>query len=206
MNFEDPMLSKTVLRQAFRTNLDRDDHDVAALAHAARLLCERLGEFLKTQSGLWAGFEPIGFEPDIHSALADATHIRWAYPRVEHETTLGFYEVSSREKHVKNQFGIWEPDPAHSRRVALDELQGLLIPGLAFDLNGNRLGRGRGYYDRALAEITRSAAGRAVSNQPLRIGIALERQISEMPLPHDAHDIAMHQVITETRTLKGSAT
>ncbi len=199
------MLSKTVLRQAFRTNLDRDDHDVTALGNASRTLSQRLAEFLKSKTGVWAGFEPIGFEPDIRTAIDSATHLRWAYPRVEHESTLSFYEVSTRSELTKNQWGIPEPDPSRAKHVNIDEFHGLLIPGLAFDLNCNRLGRGRGYYDRALAEIfsTHAAAGRTNSHQPLKIGIALERQVSVAPLPHDAHDIAMDFVLTEQRTLKG---
>ncbi len=198
------MLSKTVLRQAFRTNLSRDDHDAALIATATSALSKRLIEFLKSQSGVWAGFEPLGFEADVREALAASTHLRWAYPRVEHENTLSFYEVSSRPELVKNQFGIWEPDPTTAKRVHLDEFHGLLIPGLAFDLNCNRLGRGKGFYDRALAEIIKrcAASGRG-TNQPLKIGIALERQVSAAELPRDAHDIAMDLVITEKRTLKG---
>lgn len=188
------MLSKALLRQAFRTNLDRDDHDSTLIKSSARALSLRLVEFLKSQTGVWAGFEPIGFEPDIRSALESSSHIRWAYPRVEHENTLSFYQVSSRTELVKNSLGILEPDPTRAVRVHLDEFHGLLIPGLAFDHYGNRLGRGRGYYDCALSEILRL-------NQPLKIGIALERQIAEQELPHDPHDIAMDLVITESRNL-----
>lgn len=193
------MLSKAALRQAFRTNLDRDDHDHTKLHHDSRALAARLTEFLRTQSGVWAGFEPMGFEPDIRPALEASSHIRWAYPRVEHGTTLAFYEVKSRAELVKNQWGIWEPDPTRAVRVHFDELHGLLIPGLAFDEKGNRLGRGRGYYDRALSEILKT-------NQPLKIGIALERQVSQHELPHDPHDIAMDLVMTESRSLKGTST
>jgi 5-formyltetrahydrofolate cyclo-ligase len=193
------MLSKAVLRQAFRTNLDRldQDHDREKLNHDSLALAKRLTEFLSTQTGVWAGFEPIGFEPDIRPAIEASKHIRWAYPRVEHETTLGFYSVASRDQLVKNQWGILEPDPTRAERVKASEFHGLLIPGLAFDEKGNRLGRGRGYYDRALSSLL-------TDNQPLKIGIALERQIAQQELPHDAHDIAMDLVVTESRTLKGS--
>ncbi len=191
------MLSKAVLRQAFRTNLDREDHDTTKLAHDSRALAARVAEFLRTQTGVWAGFEPLGFEPDIRSAIEASKHIRWAFPRVEHETTLGFYEVSGRSDLMQNQWGIWEPDPTRAKRVDPNTFHGLLIPGLAFDENGNRLGRGKGYYDRALSGIL-------AVNQPLKIGVALERQIAQQELPHDAHDIAMDLVITESRSLTRS--
>jgi 5-formyltetrahydrofolate cyclo-ligase len=200
------MLSKAALRQAFRANLDRAQdepgHDVTQLATASRELCTRLGDYLKTQTGVWAGFEPMGFEPDIRPAIAHAKHIRWAYPRVEHET-LKFYEVTDRSQLVKNQWHIWEPDPLRAKHVSFDELHGLLIPGLAFDQHGNRLGRGRGYYDRALSEIRQTCLANSQDkiNQPLKIGIALERQVASQELPHDPHDIAMDLVITESQIL-----
>ena len=190
------MLSKTVLRQAFRTNLSRDDHDTTLIATSTRALNQRLIEFLTAQDGVWAAFEPLDFEPDVREAFAATPHIRWAYPRIEPGNTLSFYEVSSRAQLAKNQFGIWEPEPATAKRVHMAELRGLLIPGLAFDLNCNRLGRGKGYYDRALGR-------ELIKPKPLKIGIALERQVSTAPLPCDAHDIAMDLVVTEKRTLKG---
>lgn len=201
------MLSKAVLRQAFRTNLDRDDQNHAKFEIDSRALSERLADFLRAQSGVWAGFEPMGFEPDIRPAIGAAKHLRWAFPRVEHETTLGFYEVASRDALVKNRWGLWEPDPARAVRVDPGELHGLLVPGLAFDEKGNRLGRGRGYYDRALSGIhqQRCAAGGRDIAQPLKIGIALERQIAQQELPHDPHDVAMDLVVTESRTLKGTS-
>ena len=200
------MISKAALRQAFRANLDRVSEtptqseslapvvSLASLASSAQALSKRLSEFLKTQTGVWAGFEPLGFEPDIRSTIESSTHLRWAFPRVEQAKTLSFYQVSSRSELVQNSLGIWEPDPTRAVRVHLDEFHGLLIPGLAFDHFGNRLGRGHGYYDRALSEILKT-------NQPLKIGIALERQIAEQELPHDPHDIAMDLVITESRNL-----
>ncbi len=206
------MLTKAVLRQAFRTNLDRiysdsSGHDHAKLAEDSRALAARLTEFLRVQSGVWAGFEPMGFEPDIRAAIEASTHIQWAYPRVEHENTLSFYSVASRDELVKNQWGIWEPDPMRARRVQASDFHGLLIPGLAFDEKGNRLGRGKGYYDRALAGLCSSVSATAGRDniQPLKIGIALERQIAQHELPHDAHDIAMDLVVTESRTLKGTS-
>jgi 5-formyltetrahydrofolate cyclo-ligase len=185
-------LSKDLLRQAFRTNLDRDDHDQNLLKANTQNLSQRLTQYLANQTGLWAAFEPLGFEPDIRSSITASTHLEWAYPRVEGET-LAFYKVQSRNDLVENKWKILEPDPSRATAVPVTELRGLLIPGLAFDENCNRLGRGRGFYDRALSEI---------SNQQQKIGIALERQVSKMPLPADPHDVVMDRVITEARVIE----
>jgi 5-formyltetrahydrofolate cyclo-ligase len=65
----------------------------------------------------------------------------------------------------------------------------VLVPGLGFDVNGGRLGRGGGFYDRLLA------AGTAC-----RVGVAFECQVVEA-LPLEPHDRRMEFIITEQRVL-----
>ncbi|MEK7357944.1 MAG: hypothetical protein AAB250_15955, partial [Bdellovibrionota bacterium] len=60
------MLSKQQLRSAFRANLERDD-DRSAFDAKSRELAAQLVTSLTNESGIWAGFMPIGFEPDISS-------------------------------------------------------------------------------------------------------------------------------------------
>lgn len=185
------MISKQQLRQAFRTNLERDE-DTSVFQARSRDLSARLVQFLTAHAGTWAGFMPIGFEPDITSIYPRTSHLTWAFPRVEGETLSFFVPTGPL---VLNQWNILEPDPAHSRRVAFKDLRGLLVPGLAFDLQCNRLGRGRGYYDRAL--------GTSETNTNLvKVGIAFERQIASTNLPTDPHDQAMDSVMTESREIK----
>lgn len=180
-----------MLRQAFRTNLERDA-DTSAFETRSRDLSERLIRFMKDESGTWAGFMPCGFEPDISSIYTRTPHVTWAFPRVEGET-LSFYVPKAPL--VVNKWNILEPDPAKSTPVEFSDLRGLLVPGLAFDLQCNRLGRGRGYYDRAL--------GRAEdTTNSVKVGIAFERQIASTALPTDPHDQAMDWVITESRAIE----
>ena len=63
----------------------------------------------------------------------------------------------------------------------------MLIPGLAFDREGRRLGRGAGFYDRFLSQ-----------HSAVKIGLAQTWQISNSPLPEEAHDIRMDIVVTES--------
>lgn len=194
------LLSKNLIRQAFRTNLSRDDHDQSLLRKNTDSLVARLSDFLKNQSGIWAAFEPVGFEPDIRHAVVQSTHLTWVYPRVDGDT-LKFYKVGSREDLIENKWQILEPNPDRAVLVHVSELSGLLIPGLAFDETCSRLGRGRGFYDRALEEIFNHHQNLKTS-APLKIGVALERQVSVTALPVDPHDIVMDRVITESRILE----
>lgn len=85
---------------------------------------------------------------------------------------------------------ILEPRPDAVRIVGVDKLDALLVPGLAFDEKGNRLGRGMGYFDRILAET----GGR-------KIGLAYDFQILK-EIPVNAHDVRMDLVVTENRMIK----
>lgn len=85
-----------------------------------------------------------------------------------------------------NRYGIAQPvGGPRVRRV-----DAVLIPLLAFDKSGQRLGQGGGHYDRALAS-------KRAYRRPLRIGYGYSMQ--ELPhVPTDAHDVSLHAIVTET--------
>jgi len=78
-----------------------------------------------------------------------------------------------------------------SRRVLPKQIGVVLVPGLAFDRFGHRLGRGKGYYDRFLSRLPDSV---------LTIGLALDGMLRDQ-IPHDENDCPVKMVVTETRTL-----
>ncbi len=90
-------------------------------------------------------------------------------------------------RHAANRYGIAEPK--RQRRIAARVIDVVLVPLLAVDKRGFRLGAGGGYYDRWFAS---HAAGR----RPLRLGYAHLEQLSDQPLPHQAWDIRLHGLIT----------
>ena len=89
----------------------------------------------------------------------------------------------------EGRFGILEPRRECVRPLATDKLETLLVPGLAFDEKGNRLGRGLGFFDRLLRE-TRGT----------RIALAYDFQIVN-EVPADAHDVWMDFTVTEKRVV-----
>lgn len=87
------------------------------------------------------------------------------------------------------QFGIREPAP-NCLPFPLNQLDLVLVPGVAFDLRGRRLGRGKGFYDRLLAD----AGG-------LKCGVAFDEQIvTEIPV--EPHDISVNCILTPTRWIE----
>lgn len=110
------------------------------------------------------------------------------FPRCLEGNQLEFATVENWHELEPGRFGILEP-PAGARRVSLAEIDLILVPGLAFDRIGGRLGRGAGYYDRALTEVGAAS--------PILMGVAHSVQLFES-VPMDEHDRPMHAVALET--------
>lgn len=98
--------------------------------------------------------------------------------------------ATSLENEVEQgEYGILEPknrlrNPLH-RAIHFDKLDLVLVPGIAFDMQGGRLGRGAGYYDRFLTRLTR---------RTLLVALALEEQIVPA-VPMEAHDIRVGRIV-----------
>lgn len=113
---------------------------------------------------------------------------RVAVPRVNvvtKELELFFFDAETTLE--KSQHGIDEPT-INSRPATPDDIALILVPGLAFDSEGNRLGYGRGYYDKLLSKTAAT-----------RIAIAFSCQIVKH-VPTETHDALIHTLITATQT------
>lgn len=91
----------------------------------------------------------------------------------------------------KGAFDVPEPKKGHRRPVEADEVDLFVVPGLAFDGRGNRLGLGYAYFDKLLAEKRKDAGC---------IGLAYEAQIFPQ-VTVEPHDVPVEKVITEARVL-----
>ena len=117
--------------------------------------------------------------------------LKWAFPRIE-ARELVFYIPPSLSYFKKNSFGLMEPDPSYSEKIPLALCQGVFVPALAYDRNCGRLGRGKGYYDRALKDY-----------RGLKVGLAYAVQVDKEDLPMNEKteegliDVRMDAVVTE---------
>lgn len=131
------------------------------------------------------GTEVETLEIDGHAG----THgMRVGYPRiVAGDRRLAFHEVA-RGALVAARFGLREPR-LDAPVLPLDQITAFVIPGIAFDRAGGRIGWGRGYYDATLESAPAA----------LRIGLAFEGQLVDH-IAREPHDIPVHYIVTEVAT------
>lgn len=184
-----PLLKKR-LRSEMRARLAALD-PVQRREHSARL-SRRLLELASFRDATHVlGYCPLPAEPDLLPALRclreHGTVLclpRWDPLRGEYLPAV----AASEDSLVPGPYDIPEP-PASAPLVPWAELDLIVVPGLAFDPMGRRLGRGRGFFDRLLAR----------ADHARRWGIAFDLQVVDV-VPDEPHDIHMHVLVTPERT------
>ena len=143
-------------------------------------------------AGTVALYAPVAGEADVIPLVekARASGKRVVFPRANTATrSLDFFEVCSASELRPGAYGVPEPPVVEAKRIPAGQIDLLVLPGLAFDLEGRRLGFGGGYYDRLLGSSPRPA-----------IGVAFEIQI-HAALPGEDHDRGVDVVVTEARSI-----
>lgn len=189
-------MTKDEIRKKMRDQLKGYDETEPSLRLCANLssLIQRLSLNDCGSSDICAVSKFFPGEPDLTPMLKNLKAERVYLPTVTSADRMTFcaINIGSDERLVSGPFGISEP-PAGSEELNLDDSRALiiLVPGLAFDLKGNRLGRGKGYYDRFI-KFAHSHTKRRV----LTIGLCWSWQIIDrVPIePHDAPvDVLCHE-------------
>ena len=138
------------------------------LPHASTILC----------------YWPLPDEPDIRQLINTLVNEGKIVllPKVTGDETMTIHRYISPGDMAEGAFHIMEPTTAAFTDLA--QIDTVLVPGVAFDAAGHRLGRGRGYYDRFLATCP----------QVRKVGICFPFQrVAEVPF--EGHDIVMDEVI-----------
>lgn len=135
-------------------------------------------------------FAPLPEEPDLWPLLNEslAGKKMVALPCFDADSQ-GYTPRHIQDIHVEilsGKFGIREPAPT-CVAIPLADLDLVLVPGVAFGLDGHRLGRGKGFYDRLLQDFTGN-----------KIGIAFDEQIVGK-IPVEKNDVRMNLILTPIR-------
>jgi 5-formyltetrahydrofolate cyclo-ligase len=184
-----------LLKSRLRTEIRQRRQAIDATAR--RSLDQAINQTLlelveKTGSASLSAFLPFDGEPDVRPALEILSQrgVQIVLPVIIDAPTaprLQFRCWHPAMRLDRNFFGIEEP--GEGEVVLPQDLDLVLLPLVAWDEYGRRLGMGAGYYDRALEPV-------ADRSHPLRVGIAYEVQ-KVLQLPADPWDVRLHQLITE---------
>ncbi len=125
-------------------------------------------------------YYPIQNEIDLRGLLQLAPEKHYFMPAVQHHKNMELREYTGDKKLKRGKFGIPEPQgESYTGNIDL-----ILVPGIAFDKQGNRLGRGGGYYDRFLRKFRRAK----------KIGVGYNFQLVKS-VPTDWHDVRLDEVV-----------
>lgn len=179
---------KAALRARMRAR--RAELTPARRARAGAAIAAQLAEAPElSRAGRVALFAALADEPDTRP-LFDWLRARGhetVFPRCAAGRRLELFHVEAWEELGRGRYGVLEPVAGRSR-VAVPELDLVLVPGVAFDAAGRRLGRGAGYYDRTFATAARGA--------PPLFGVAFAFQLVEA-VPAGDLDRRVDAVVTD---------
>ena len=192
--------AKAELRTLIRSN--RRDRTPAARDAVAVALAQRVAEIHGYDTARTVtAYASFGTEPGTSPLLArlvgDGKSV--LLPIVHDNGTLGWMAYTGPESLRFSDRGIPEPVGTEigSGAAALVEAEVdiMLIPALAVDLAGRRIGKGGGFYDRVLAELP--------ADRPLRIAVVHDEDVLPAGgVPAEAHDQRVHLILTQTRVVE----
>ncbi len=177
---------RTLRQKAIATRIALTDRDSRSRAIADRLESEDLFRNASAILTYVSKPEEVNTRGIIERALASGRAV--LTPRVGDNQALEWVRIEAVNALQTGSFGVMEPiGPATTLEISSDGVA--LIPGVAFDRAGFRLGWGKGFFDRFLATFAGAS-----------IGLAFDCQLYES-LPREPHDRAVDYVITETEII-----
>lgn len=166
--------------------------DVYALSGRAQKRFMESEYYASAQSvSLYSSFQNEVLTDEIFQRAVEAGK-RVAYPRVikDDRRHLAFFMVRDLNDLAAGSYDIPEPG-REGTAVEPADFDLVVVPGVAFDMNGGRLGYGKGYYDRALRGL----------HCPI-VALAYEFQILKDDIPVEPHDVNVTAIVTEKRVLR----
>lgn len=185
---------KKSLRETARARLatvSTEDRAVASLSACERLIDSAMYRDARSMMLFISTPLEIDLTRLLDAALADRKVV--CLPRMDWAARemMPIAIITRQFPREVRKYGIVEPKGENP--VALVDLELVVVPGLAFDLQGGRLGRGGGFYDRFLAGFRESSRASAVA-----CGLCFEAQVIP-EVPSEPHDLLLDAVVTESR-------
>ena len=158
-------------------------------ARASIDMAERVSQLAIAKGTVVSGFWPMRTEVDVHPLMAAlaGNGVRICLPAILDKTTIVFREYFPGGEMIDMGFGTMGPPET----AAVLDPTVMLVPLVAFDDRGHRIGYGAGYYDRAIAGL------HAKGILPRLIGVAFDCQQVAF-VPDEPHDVRLSEMLTES--------
>lgn len=176
-------ISQSVLRTFFLEQ--RTAMPVLQQQKESAIICAHLQKiFSEKNPKTIAFFAPTPYEPDISSLFFSNTYMT-CFPKVYADGTMKMKYAAQKEDLEYGKFQIREPKE-EMKDVSPGDIDIILVPAVAIDIQNNRIGMGKGFYDRYLSECSHA----------LKIGVVFSSQCSASLFPVQSWDIAMNILCT----------
>jgi|GEM_PF-3255328 len=127
-------------------------------------------------------FKPLKDEPEIEGLPSE---LKACWPRIT-DSASSLMSFCSSQSFEKSEHGFLEPK-GEPEEISKRQIQMILVPGLAFDFKGERLGRGKGFYDRYLKDF-----------DGITVGVCSSKRFLDEPIPVDQKfDVSVQYILTE---------
>ena len=177
---------KSFLRNQFL--LQRKKKHLNAKKFNFKLVYNLIRQHFYKKKIIIAGYYPANYEVNIINFLKEASkkNFRITLPIIQSSNKMSFHPWIFNEPLYINKFGILEPK--NSKKIITPDL--IMVPLVAFDNYLNRIGYGKGYYDRSLRKI------RKINKNMISLGIAYSFQRS-IKIPTNNNDFRLDYIFTE---------
>jgi 5-formyltetrahydrofolate cyclo-ligase len=195
-----PTLKAQQRRAAYQARDRQTDKNALSIEICARLAAQAAYRAASTAMWYIGCKSEVRTLPALHRELAGRKRLVIPYCTTDENgrRKLGLWHLEDFSELAPGTWSI--PEPPRSRwgeagkEVPPSELDVIVVPGVAFDRSGGRLGNGAGYYDRLLAEVREDA---------VLFGVCFESQLLDR-IATEAHDVPMDFVVTENNVYTGT--
>jgi len=184
------------MKDSLRTNVirkrkDLSDSELKEKSNNIKKIIFKMKEFKEAETILF--YISYDNEVDTHQMIKDCISVGKIVivPRTDRlRRRIVLSELSNWNHLEYGEYGILEPKKEFLQEISIESIDLMFIPGIAFDIHGNRIGHGKGYYDRLLKN----------PHNAIRVGLAFELQIVDN-IPAEAYDVKVNKIVTEERVI-----
>ncbi len=153
----------------------------------AEKMVEKITHFIQASPGIKtvSSYAAMPLEMNLGALHSSLPEVSFCYPKCGDRGQMEFYSVRNLSEMQASDYGIREPDESLHELVDAEAIDLFLCPASAYTHNGERLGKGGGYYDRYLLRKRPDA---------ITLGVVFSSQIVEY-IPTEAHDLLVDRVL-----------